>query len=279
MKFKIIFAVFNAIIVFSFLFIFLMPFFILGWDYTQVFWSKNWFLGIIFVAIMAVLNGYFIANWKLFGYLEKEDWVGLTGFLEERILNRNSFRRNEIKILINTYVVRSNTDGILELERHMRKYRQKLVARFALQFGVPHLLKNDPLDMEIYFGEMKEQPGCSERKWIEWNYAFALMLQQKSAEARSMLQALAPQRLEPVLLALTLYLLDAYSASDEEIGKIIESGKSRLRTRRTYRKWLQEVENSKGNLQVLVLAKLVQDASEWLYPEQKAVVRGSGSAG
>lgn len=278
MKFKIIFGIFNAIIIFSFLFIFLMPFFILGWDYTQVFWAKNWFLGIIFVAIMAVLNGYFFSNWKLFGYLEREDWSGLTEHLENRIIRKNKFRNHEIKILINTYVVRSNTDGILALESHMREQKPKLLPRFALQLGVPHLLKNDPVDMEIYFGELKELRKCSDRRWIEWNYAFALMLQQKTEEAKSMLRALAEKSLDPVLMVLTLYLLDAYSASDVEIGKIVSEGKSRIHDKRSYHKWHQEVENSKGNLQVLVLAKLVQDATDWLYPEKKASAEGGTGA-
>ncbi len=274
MKFKIIFAIFNAIIIFSFLFIFLMPFFILGWDYTQVFWSKNWFLGIIFVAVMAVLNGYFISNWKLFGFLEREDWDGLIKHLEARTRYRNIFRRNEIKILINTYVVKSNTDGILELERQIRKKKPALLPRFAVQFGVPHLLKNDPVDMEIFFGEMRNQNNCADRSWIDWDYAFSLMLQQKTDEAKNLLRELAGKPTEPVLQALTLYLLDAYAANDAEVTNVITEGREKLKSRRTYLRWHEEVEKSKGNLQVLVLAKLVQDATEWLYPEHNAAVEG-----
>ncbi|HUX12496.1 MAG TPA: hypothetical protein VMW87_05680 [Spirochaetia bacterium] len=269
MKFKIIFVLFNAIIVFSFLFIFLMPFFILGWDYTQLFWSRNWFLGAIFVAIMAVLNGYFIANWKLFGFLEREDWDGLIGYIEHRLYDRKIYRAHEVKILINTYVVKSNTEAILRLETVLRAERERLIPVFALQFGIPHLLKNDPIDMEIYFGELKENPHCRDRDWIVWNFAFSLMLQQKSEEAKAHLVAIAKSPRNPVLNLLTLYLLDAYGTADGEIAETVEKGKAAVRARFSADRWHQEIEKQKSNLQVLVLAKLIEDASDWTYPERR----------
>ena len=55
MKFKAIFVIFNLIILVSFLFIFLIPFFMLGWDYTQVFWTENWSVALVFVGVMAGL--------------------------------------------------------------------------------------------------------------------------------------------------------------------------------------------------------------------------------
>ncbi len=269
MKFKIIFILFNAIIVFSFLFIFLMPFFILGWDYTQLFWSRNWFLGAIFVAIMAILNGYFVANWKLFGFLEREDWDGLIGYIEQRLYDRRIYRKHEVKILINTYVVKSNTEAILRLETMLRAERPGLVPVFALQFGITHLLKNDPVDMEIYFGELKENPRCHDREWIVWNYAFSLMLQQKSEEAKAHLLAIAKAPRNSVLNLLTLYLLDAYGSADAEVADAVEKGKSAVRARFSADRWHQEIEKHKSNLQVLVLAKLIDDATDWTYPERR----------
>lgn len=271
MKFKIIFILFNAIIVFSFLFIFLMPFFILGWDYTQLFWSRNWFLGAIFVAIMVILNSYFVVNWRLFGYLEREDWDGLISHIEHRIYDQKIYRRHEVKILINTYVVKSNTDAILRLENALRRERAKLIPVFALHFGVPHLLKNDPVDMEIYFGELKENPRCRDREWIVWNFAFSLMLQQKSEEAKTHLMAIAHAPRNSVLNVLTLYLLDAYAATDGEVARTVEKGKAAVRSRYTFDRWSQEVDKQKSNLQVLVLARLIDDATDWVYPERQTV--------
>jgi len=275
MKFKIIFAMFNAIIVFSFLFIFLMPFFILGWNYTQLFWSHNWFLGAIFVVIMIALNLYFAANWKVFGFLEREDWDALIAHLENRIFKLSKVSRHEIRILINTYVVKSNTDAILQLETDLRRRKPSMVPSFALQFGIPHLLKNDPIDMEIYYGEMMKNRRCSDREWITWNFAFSLMLQQKTGDAKRELLKIAAAPRSAVLNVLTLYLLDAYAASDQDVTRAIESGKAVVRKRFSYTRWRSEIEKSKSNLQVLVLARLIDDATTWLFPDSRnsAVVR------
>jgi hypothetical protein len=247
-----------------------MPYFILGWDYTQLFWSRNWFLGGIFVVIMVVLNAYFVVNWRLFGYLESEDWDGLIDYLEHRVYDQKKQRSHEIKILINTYVVKSSTDGILKLEAELRKSAPRLIPALALQFGIPHLLKNDPVDMEIYYGELMKNPKCRDREWISWNYAFALMLQQKSEEAKAHLMQVARKPRNAVLRVLTLYLLDAYASSDQDVAKSIEDGKKAVQTKFSYRQWNNEVEKNKGNLQVLVLAKLIDEATEWIYPDRKS---------
>ncbi|NLJ47390.1 MAG: hypothetical protein GX430_12650, partial [Treponema sp.] len=62
MKFKTIFILFNAVVAFSFLFIFLFPLFILGGEYAVGFWKTNWFLGILFLVILGILNWFFLSN-------------------------------------------------------------------------------------------------------------------------------------------------------------------------------------------------------------------------
>ena len=62
MRFKIVFILFNVVIVASFLIIYLMPLAMLGMDYTREFWANNWGLPIVFVVILAILNGYFTIN-------------------------------------------------------------------------------------------------------------------------------------------------------------------------------------------------------------------------
>ena len=73
MKFRLIFIVFNVVLVISFLVIYVTPLLILGWSYTRIFWANNWYLPVIFVGIIGVLNAYFASNRKLFRLLENED--------------------------------------------------------------------------------------------------------------------------------------------------------------------------------------------------------------
>ncbi len=269
MKFKVIFIVFNVIIVLSFLFIFFMPYFLLGWEYTRVFWAGNWPLAAVFVAIIVGLNAYFVSNWKLFGLLEAEDWKGLTAYLERLVFARKKIRSQFVRILINTYVVLSVPEKITELEQFLRSERPKMVPAFAVQFGIPRLLRNDPEEMQEYYGEMKKKRGCADVEWISWTYAFALMLQKKSDEAQEHLLSLCGSTRNPVLSVITLYLLDSFANRDENVKSVVDSGRGRIKKKYSHDTFSREIEKNKTNIQVLVLSRLIKDATDWVFEEEK----------
>lgn len=269
MKFKIIFIIFNAIIVFSFLFIFFMPFLILGWDYTQVFWSNNWILAVIFLVIMGGLNAYFISNWKLFTLLEEENWNGLIGYLEDRIYNRHRITKQNLRILVNTYVVTSKPEKITELEIFLRDERPKMVPAFAVQLGIPYLLRNEPEEMERYYGQIMKDPRCNDLNWVKWNYGFALMLQQRVEDARSILVEILDGTKNHLLLLITAYLLDAFSASDPAVASRVQDARNQVRGKYDEEGWQKEIEKQRNNLQVLVLSKLIRDATNWLFDDRR----------
>ena len=263
MKFKVIFLLFNVVLVISFLVIYLMPLFIIGWDYTRIFWAANWYLPVIFFVIIAVLNVYFAFNWRLFNLLEREDWSGLVSFLEEEIYAKNRIRRQYVRILVNGYLVNSNTDGITRLEALVREKRPDMMPSMALAFGIPHLLKNEPAAMEQYFGEFLTKRNTRDRNWVLWDHAFALMLQKRRDEARGELLRVVKASREPVLRLLSLYLLDAFS--DGDVEQVLAEGKTSLKKRFTPSLWQKELERAKDNVQVVILAKLVQESTEWLF--------------
>ena len=265
MKFRTIFLLFNIVLVVSFLVIYLMPLFIIGWDYTKLFWANNWYLPILFFLIIAGLNTYFGLNWRLFVLLEREDWNGLVAYLEEQIFVKERIHRQSIRILVNGYLVNSNAEGVSKLEKLVRERKPALLPSLALLFGIPHLLKNDAVEMEQYFGEFAGKRGVSQPLWIQWNHAFSLMLGKRREEARVELLRVAKEAREAVLLLLALYLLDAFSDGDAEIEQTLAAGKASLKKRFTPSLWQKELERAKENVEVVILSKLVQEATEWLF--------------
>lgn len=265
MKFKIIFIIFNIVIVVSFLFIFFMPAIFLGWEYSRLFWSSNWILGVAFVAVLGGLNGYFLSNWKLFGHLEREDWSGLIEYLEDQIYRNKRFNRQRIRILINAYIVSSRTEGISKLEEFLREERPEIVPRFSLALGVPHLLKNDPLDMELFYGELKDKKETKDRLWVRWSYAFALMLGKKSEMARNELLSITDEAKDPILRLLTAYLLDAYASQDQDVRNVVLETVRAVTRAYTAASWRKEVERRRSSIQIVVLSKLIDDATAWAF--------------
>ncbi|MFP4429867.1 MAG: hypothetical protein ACLFPV_01305 [Spirochaetaceae bacterium] len=277
MKFKIIFIIFNIVIVASFLFIFFMPAIFLGWEYSRLFWSSNWILGAAFVAVLGGLNAYFLSNWKLFAYLEREEWPRLIDYLEDQVYRKRRFNRQRIRILINAYIVSSRTDAITKLEEFLRTEKPQIIPRFSLALGVPHLLRNDPIDMELYYGELKDKKQTNDPLWVRWSYAFALMLGKKAEPARNELLSIAGDAKDPILRLLTAYLLDAYASQDQDVQNVVVETVRAVTGSYTLAAWRKEVERRRSNIQIVVLSKLIDDATAWAF-ETKSPGGSPGAA-
>ncbi len=273
MKFKVIFIVFNVVIVLSFLFIFLMPLVLLGRDYFVLFLSRNWFAGVLFAATLAAINVYFGLNWKLFTLLEREDWPALISHLEERVYGRGSLRRSHLRMLINACLVSSRMEKIGRLEEHLRTHRPGLLKEFALQFGIPYLLRGEPEGAERYFAGLLSQEGVRDRSWIRWNHAFSLMQQKRYEPARETLLGLLEEEAQPVLRLLTLYMLDSYAASDPGLRERVEEARRELAGRFDRAGWQRRLERER-NIEVMILSQIIRDATEWLF--QRAGEQGAG---
>jgi hypothetical protein len=273
MKFKTIYILFNAVILTSFVFIFLMPLLLLGSDYFTLFISKNWIAGALFLVTLFIINGYFLRNWKLFRLLEAEDWHGLIGLLERRIYQKGRIRKGAVKMLINAYVVTSNVDKIAELESHLREKKPVLLRAYALQFGIPYLLKmrDDPKAAETYFGRAAERKDVPHREWLRWSYASSLMLQRQFDAAKVTLLDLLDSKLDPVLELLTVHSLSFLAAVDSELSERVERERRRLVQRYTSEQWDKKIEANSRRIQIVLFNGIIQDAKRWLFEQTEEV--------
>lgn len=240
-----------------------MPLAMLGWEYTRDFWVGNWYLPVIFLLVMAVLNTYFLRNWKLFSLLEKEEWGGIIGYVLER-MRRGVIRRSEVKIGINAALVSSRVEVIGEIEQAIRDHKPALMKEFALSLGIPRLLRNEPAEAESYYREFLELES-KEKPWIIWSYGFALLLQRKLEEAKVQFLSLSSTK-EPVLLLLSAYMLDTCAAGDDEAKQRGQGMAESLRSRYDRAGLQKEADKAKTQIHVVILSKVVDEALDWLYP-------------
>ena len=272
MKMKAIFIVLNIVLIVAFLVIFLTPLLLLGRDWFSLFWSRNWPIAMVFILTLGGVDAYFLLNWRLFRGLEREDWAGVAGFLEQRIFRKGRVFQAHVRLLLNTYLVTSNTEGILALEAYLTEKKPGAIRKFSLQFGIPHLLARDPKDPESFFRGLLSSPRLSDRDWVKWNHAFSLLQMKETDEARKELAALADTVSDEVLLLLTLYLLDVLAKDDPALESKVSSMRDTLRRRHTLATFQNTIEKSGGNMQVVVLSRLLQDATSWLFAGSPAAV-------
>ena len=267
-KFKLIFTLFNIVIVVSFVIIFFMPLAMLGWDYTREFWSRNWGLPLVFVGILAVLNSYFIINWKLFHLLEQEDWEGLKSHLEEKIYTGGSAAGQHLRILTNSYLVTNDVAKIRRLEDHLRVKKPELVRRHALIFGIPYLIEGTTVEAEAFFAEFADS-ATPDGRWHAWNLAFVMSLGDKRSEGCAvlidLLDSMTGIKRDPVLYLLTLYRLQFCADQDEAAARAIDRGISAFREAISKASWERAVENAKNQVHVAILSRKIDDAADWFW--------------
>jgi hypothetical protein len=270
MKFKTIFIIFNLVIIFSFLVIFFMPLFLLGKEYFITFLLNNWYISILFLITIVIFNSYFIHNWNLFQLLEREDWVGLISYLENRIYKKNYIRKNNLKILMNSYLVTSNAEGIFTLKEHVEQKKPLLAKYFAISFGLPYLLLNRPSESERYFGKLLSEKGVRESGWIHWNYAFSLMQLKEMEGAKKEYTALIEQTKDQVLLLLSLYMLNSLPGLDLLTRSRMDEKIDFFQKQHSRDSWLRKMDRYRGNLQTLILSKIIMEAGEWVFQYKPA---------
>jgi hypothetical protein len=156
-------------------------------------------------------------------------------------------------------------DGIRALEAYFAKRKPGMIGRFSLSFGIPHLLAKDPMDPKTFFGDLLETANVADREWVRWNRAFSMLQLKEKAEAKGELVSLLDSRPDPVLHLLTLYLMDVLAKDDGALGKRVAEGRDGLRGRFTQEQFGRRIEAAAGNMEVVVLSRLLQDALRWLF--------------
>jgi hypothetical protein len=271
MKFRTIFILFNVVILTSFLFVFLLPFFLLGPSSSAEFWKGNWYLALLFVALLGGLNAFFLANRKTFLLVEREDWSELSAHLVGLMFPKGRFSVSRVRLLVNAYLLQSDIAGIERLEAELAAKRPKVLRKTALLFGVTRLLRNRSDEAEAFFAPYLDAKDVESRDWLRFDYGFSLVLQKKAAQANPYLEEGTRSR-DPVLCLLAAYLLGsigAASAPDDAAKTALsakaDAARARLRKRYSDAKWNKEVERAKSEVHIVILSKLLDDAGRWLF--------------
>lgn len=268
MKFKTIFILFNVIVIFAFLFITLIPLFMLGSEYSSLFWSQNWILVVLFVLFIAGLDVYFILNWKLFTYLEGEDWPGLLYYLDGMIFEKGRLNKRYISLYINAALSVSNLDKIDRLESELREKKPTLLAECGVALGVNRLLKHDSSGAETFFSEILAMDRVRDRDWILWSSAFSAYSDKRPEEVLEPLMAiLEGSDRDAVLRLLTYYLLDTLrdKVPVEKQSLLSEKTLALKKEIGSASAWNRALERSREkNILTLFMSSLIDDAHKWL---------------
>jgi hypothetical protein len=269
-KFKSIFIIFNVIILISFSMIFFMPAFLLGPQYARMFWHQSWYLAVIFFLVLISLDGYFLVHWKLFSFLEKEDWSSLQSYTKGKIINSRIISSQQINLFLNSCLMLNDLSSIEVVGNKLQEKSPKTIQKYLAGFGIPVLLRHNGKEIIHFFGPTWDQLDTSNNHldpWIGWMYSFGLLLEKQDIKAQEVLLAVLPKvkKASPLEL-LTYYLLKNFP--DDQVALKSQNYKQTITASYSLDKWSKHMENSRDTIQVLLLQSIIKEASDWLYQDK-----------
>ncbi len=246
----------------SFAAVFLLPLTVLGYDYAKNFWFSNWYLPVVFIILIAVFNIFFLSNWSVLKHVEDENWASLKPILEDRIYNRGKTNYTNVKLLINSYYLTSDIDALFRLEEHVAEKKPSVYSKTELMFVSGRLLKNDSDATEKYLEE-KISSSSQPNIWVEFNYCFTLVLQQKFDKAAEFLPSLIERSRDRIVKLCSIYLL--FLASGIKGKEITDPMRTGFVSETSREKIGNIIRKGKGELHVLFFTRIIDQAVEWAY--------------
>lgn len=264
MKLKAIVILFNVLIGASFLVVVIVPSAFLGSTYTDLFWSENWPLALAFVAILAGVNAFFRWNWEVFRSLEDEDWNRLAEVLDRRV-RRSVVTASDVRLLAQAYLLTNRTEEIRSVESVVRQRRPGLLRKVGLELGVPHVLAGNPAAMRDYYASLRELDGGRATPWVEWHFAFALLLNDETDAGIELLRDVAGRARDERLEALAWFSVARFAPEGSAAGAEADAARVRIAAALTAERWDKRVASGEGDLALIALGGLLRETRSWLY--------------
>jgi hypothetical protein len=248
-----------------------------------VLWRSSWPFVAAFAAFTLVVDGYFLANRRMYRLLEREDWPALCVWLERRVFERRRYTARFTRLLANTYLTLSDPTAALELEQRTALVNPSLIEKNALVFGAARLLSKDTAGVALFFSARLDaavrvrtarKRTFSTTCWLRWYYGFSLLLDRQYPRASEqfiiLINEVSPAP-APLITGLSAFLLaDTLSKAlvERKADLLATAEDGRRQTRKSLpsiQDWNKAVSEACGEIHAAILLPRLRDAGEWIY--------------
>lgn len=261
MKIRTLFLSFNIVFSALFITVFLLPFSAFGMGALESFWSRQWGLGALFIALVIGINVVFLMYWRLLTYLEAQDWAGLANYLEKKVYNHRVVTASSIRLLLESLFLLGDFDGIVRLSTHLSAKGGDRHARFAHRICAALIVGNKYQEARELCREVADSKG-RDPEWIDFFVLFLDSLLGQGFPAEGFAR-LSDSARDPVIVALSGYL----NAKPGRDAAAADRAKTRVVAKFRRNKWEELVRDSRSGIHVIVLSSLIGEATGWLYGE------------
>ncbi|MDR1956942.1 MAG: hypothetical protein LBQ30_08825 [Treponema sp.] len=283
MKFRYVFIAFNIIIFFFLLVIGLLSFYILGHDLALEFWQASRFFIALMIFVLVGLDLFYLLNRRLYLLLEREDWPGLTHYLETKIIQDKHYSSSWVRLLANAYFVLAEPAAVVALERAVASGNPSLIETHALLFGTARLLSKDIHGGVGFFSRRLDAAVARSGKglfrngnarktdWIRFYYGFALLLERQFSIAAEQFSILSKEAKDPLTAGLSAFFLtDVLSKvlpdRSLDLQTSADDGRNRaVAALHTIDDWYKAATKLQTEIHGAMLATYLRDAARWIF--------------
>jgi hypothetical protein len=271
LKFKYVFILFNLTMLLLLLLFIFFPLLLLGPSFSLSYWLANWPLLLLWLLLFAALNFFYFTNNRLFFLLEREDWPALVHYLEYEVFTKGKYSSRLVRLLATSYLVLSDTDGVLNLENKASIAKPASVDQNALVFGAARILGKDFSGAARFFEARKYAAKPALREWVSWYLAFSFLLDYRLQGAADEFSILARQAKNAVVTALSSFFLSETLSRvlPEKEAELLEAsveGKNRaLGLLPDAESWKRAINKISTDIHAAVISKYIDGTGRWLY--------------
>jgi len=237
---------------------------------TEAYWEITWPFLLVLGLFFLGFNLFYLRNRRLFKLLEMENWPALTRYLEGRVIKKGRYSPRLVRLLANTYLLLSDAAAVMGLENKVALAKPKLINDNVLIFGTARILGGDISGAVRFFGTRRESKKAGSNEWIDWYYAFSLLLNHQYEESGKEFTFFVENSKDNVLIGLSSYFLAGNIAyllpnAKRKLMKTASEGKEKVHKYLTATEWSAKTYRLSSEIHVAAIAKYLDETSRWLY--------------
>lgn len=277
MKFKILFTVLNIVLFTAFLAVFFLPYLFVSPDYMSEFWQKNWFLGVLFLFAVILVNTLFLKNWHIMSCLEREDWPALAEYLEKQVFYLKKTGQRPVRLLYESLVLLGDFTSLEKLAALLKKEDPRRYFSMVRGFTGAAILAGDYGKVRAVCAELRAEQKLDEDTagWVTFYHGLSRYLDGDAAGSVEDFSPLARDAGDPLLQAISAFLCStvrkkmpdhAAPVPRDTLDKDIALARERITSAYGRKKWNRFLQRNEQLIEIVILGKLPRQASEWLFP-------------
>jgi len=233
------------------------------------FWKTNWFFGPVFLILILFVNIMFVKNRLLIKYIESEDWSSLTSLLEMKIYTKKRINYKNSKLLTETLILLGDFSSMNKLCSFLKEHKYKYLIKLGPKFAAAKMISGDYQDV-FEFTSSLPVSNTEASEWLVFYSALALQMMKDYEKSAALFAKTSDSARNPLIKSLSTYfvvnVLRAYSQlTEEEIKEKSLLLRSRINKNYTYESWMAYIDSEKQEIHVMILTKIIDDASSWLF--------------